>query len=47
MTAAIAAGAGRIGYANKPGKSSDLAAAGADVVVENMSLRAAAVAEAA
>jgi phosphoglycolate phosphatase len=46
VKAAIAAGAGSIGYANKPGKSDDLVVAGADAVVEDMNVLAAAVAEA-
>ncbi|GAA1579433.1 hypothetical protein GCM10009742_24710 [Kribbella karoonensis] len=45
IEAAIAAGAGSIGYANKPGKSDDLATAGANAVVEDMNLLAGAVAE--
>jgi phosphoglycolate phosphatase len=47
IKAAIAAGAGSIGYANKPGKSEDLATVGANDVVEDMNLLADAVAEAA
>jgi HAD superfamily hydrolase (TIGR01509 family) len=47
IQAAMAAGAGSVGYANKPGKSVDLAAAGANAVVEDMHLLAEAVAEAA
>jgi phosphoglycolate phosphatase len=47
MKAAIAAGAGSIGYANKLGKSEDLLAASADSVVADMNLLAAAVTEAA
>jgi phosphoglycolate phosphatase len=46
VNAAAAASAASIGYANKPGKSDDLVAAGADAVVEDMNLLAAAVAEA-
>nr|WP_238351482.1 HAD hydrolase-like protein [Kribbella shirazensis] len=44
VKAAIAAGAGSIGYANKPGKADDLEAAGADAVIEDMNVLAAAVA---
>ncbi|WP_329474982.1 HAD family phosphatase [Kribbella sp. NBC_01484] len=36
VTAAIAAGARSIGYANKPGKAVDLAAAGADAVTDDL-----------
>jgi phosphoglycolate phosphatase len=36
ITAAIAAGGRSIGYANKPGKASDLASAGADAVIDHM-----------
>ncbi|WP_158441125.1 HAD family hydrolase [Kribbella steppae] len=46
VKAAIAARAGSVGFANKPGKSNDLAAAGADAVVEDMNDLAVAVAEA-
>ena len=45
VKASLAAGALSIGYANKPGKSSDLATAGADAVVEDMNQLAAAVIE--
>jgi phosphoglycolate phosphatase len=47
VKAAIAAGAGSVGFANKPGKSADLTAAGADCVVEDMTLLATAVIDAA
>jgi phosphoglycolate phosphatase len=36
VTAAIAAGTQCIGYANKPGKASDLANAGANAVIDDM-----------
>ena len=36
LPAATAAGAPSIGYANKPGKAADLAAAGANAVVNSM-----------
>ena len=45
VKASLAAGALSIGYANKPGKSSDLATAGADAVVEDTNQLAAAVIE--
>ncbi|TDW70592.1 HAD family hydrolase [Kribbella pratensis] len=45
IKAALAARCGSIGYANKPGKSDDLAAAGADSIVEDMNLLAIAVSD--